>query len=64
MINEVSDPNRKWDVGGKMCADLFSRCGAQVLVPLQQTFAEVGLIRSRFHSGEGHLTLVEDNRLC
>lgn len=63
MINKVSDPNRKWDIGGKRCADLFCRCGAQVLVPLHQTFAEVRLIRSGFHSGEGHLTLMEDNRL-
>lgn len=41
--------------------DLFCRCWAQVLVPLQQTLAESRLVRRRFHSGERHLTLAKHN---
>lgn len=39
--------------------DLFCRRGTQVLVSLQQTLAEGGLIRWGLHPGKGHLTLTQ-----
>ncbi len=39
---------------------LFSRGRAEVLVSLQQTFTESGLIRCWLHSRKGHLTLQEE----
>lgn len=44
-------------------ADLLCRCGAQVLVSLQETLTESSLIRHRLYSGERHLTLVPNRNL-
>lgn len=49
--------NQSINVG--LWTNLLCRRGAQVVVSTQQTLAESCLIRCRFHSGEGHLTLIK-----
>lgn len=44
-------------------ADLLCWCGAQILVSLQETFAESSFVRHRLYSGERHLTLVPNRKL-